>query len=134
MLSGRYRTLLLTSNWSETGETCCRAPACLQTQPEESLEHILLDCPHYANTRLNLVKKFKAVKNEDLRKLAEFALAQAPAFLMQFLLDASAIPSTIDLVAKVGEEILYPLFSLTRTWCYALHRERLALMRRKQDR
>ena len=65
MLSGRYRTLLLTSNWSVSGESCCRAPSCSQT--EESLEHILLDCPAYADVRLNLVDKFKTLRNNGLR-------------------------------------------------------------------
>ena len=132
MLSGRYRTLLLTSNWSVSGESCCRAPSCSQT--EESLEHILLDCPAYADIRLNLVEKFKTVRNNELRKLAMFALQQPPAFFMQFLLDASALPVTINLVSRVGEEVLFPLFSLTRTWCYALHRERLNLLRRQKTK
>ena len=132
MLSGRYRTLLLTSNWTESGESCCQAPSCSQT--EESLEHILLDCPEYANTRLNIVEKFKSAKNEEIRKLALFALQQPPTFLMQFLLDASALPITRNLISTVGEQILLPLFSLTRTWCYALHRERLALLRRNKDK
>ena len=101
---------------------------------EESLQHILLDCPEYANTRLNLVQKFKSAKNEDIRKLAMFALQQPPAFLMQFLLDASALPVTRNLISTVGEEILLPLFSLTRTWCYALHRERLTLLRKKKSK
>ena len=134
MLSGRYRTLLLTSNWTESGESCCPAPACSQNQTEESLQHILLDCPQYADTRLSLVNKIQAVKNEEVRKLAMFALKQDPAFLMQFLLDASTIPATIALTAKVGEEVLFPLFSLTRTWCYALHRKRLDLLRSQKKR
>ena len=128
MLSGRYRTLLLTSNWTESSESCCPAPSCSQT--EESLEHILLDCPEYAQTRINLVEKIKTAKNEEACKLAMFALKQPPAFLMQFLLDASALPVTMNLVSNVGEELLFSVFSLTRTWCYALHRERRNLLRR----
>ena len=94
----------------------------------------MLECPAYADICLNRVEKFKAVRNYELRKLAMFALQQPPAFFMQFLLDASALPVTINLVSKVGEEVLFPLFSLTRTWCYALHRERLNLLRRQKTK
>ena len=94
----------------------------------------MLECPAYADICLNRVEKFKAVRNYELRKLAMFALQQPPAFFMQFLLDASALPVTINLVSRVGEEVLFPLFSLTRTWCYALHRERLNLLRRQKTK
>ena len=132
MISGRYRTLLLISNWSESGESCCPATSCTET--DESLEHILLECPAYAHIRKNLVEKFKSVKNEDLRKLALSALQQSPTFLMQFLLDATALPATRSLISKMGEEILFPLFNLTRTWCYAIHRERLDILKLKKTK
>ena len=127
MLSGRYRTRLLTGKWSESGNRCCPAPSCPQV--EESLEHILLECPAYTQTRNNLEQKFKAAKTEELRKLAIFALQQPQAFLMQFLLDATGLAITHTLVSKLGEDVLFPLFNLTRTWCYAVHRERLNLLR-----
>ena len=130
MLSGRYRTLLLTSKWTESGESSCPATSCSQT--DETLEHILLNCPEYTKTRMNLVEKFKSAKNEEVCKLALFALKQPPAFLMQFLLDASVLPVTRNLILNVGEEVLFPLFSLTRTWCYALHRERLNMLRKRK--
>ena len=132
MLSGRYRTRLLTGKWSESGNRCCPATSCLQV--EESLEHILLECPAYAHTRNNLEQKFKDVKNEELRKLAKFALEQPPAFLMQFLLDATGLPATRMLVSKLGEDVLFPLFNLTRTWCYAVHRDRLNLLRLEKSK
>ena len=130
MISGRYRTLLLISNWSENGESCCPATSCTET--DESLEHILLECPAYSQIRTNLVAKFKSVKNEDLRKLALSALHQSPTFLMQFLLDATALPATRSLISKMGKEILFPLFNLTRTGCYAIHRERLDILKLKK--
>ena len=127
MLSGRYRTRLLTGKWSEGGTSCCPASSCPQV--EESLEHILLECPAYAHTRKNLEQKFETVNNEELRKFAKFALRQPPSFLMQFLLDASGLTLTHSLVSKMGEDFLFPLFNLTRTWCYAVHRERFNLLK-----
>ena len=130
MLSGRYRTRLLMSNWSENGSRCCPSPTC--PDAEESLEHILLECPAYENIRKNLATKFEAVKNEELQKLAMSALKKSPEFLMQFLLDATALPATRSLISKMGEEILSPLFNLTRTWCYSIHRERLLILKQKK--
>ena len=89
----------------------------------------MLECPAYTHTRNNLEQKFKAVKTEELSKLAKFALEQPPAVRMQFLLDATGLPVTHTLVSKLGEDVLFPLFNLTRTWCYAVHRERLNLLR-----
>lgn len=130
MLSGRYRTLLLMSTWSGNGEHCCPSSTCEGV--DESLEHILLECPAYATIRTNLREKFKSVKNEDLRALAVSALHKPPAFCMQFLLDATALSATHSLISKMGEEILFPLFNLTRTWCYAVHRERLLILKKKK--
>ena len=44
MLSGRYCTLLLTSNWSDSRCSSCPAPHCNLT---ETLEHVLLQCTAY---------------------------------------------------------------------------------------
>ena len=132
MLSGRYRTKQLMSNWSVDGDSCCPSSSCTGT--DESLEHILLECPAYVTIRTNLVEKFKSVKNENLRELAMSALDKPPTFLMQFLLDATALSSTHSLIAKMGEEILFPLFNLTRTWCYAIHKERLIILKRKMNK
>ena len=85
----------------------------------------MLECPAYAHTRNNLEQKFKAVKTEELSKLAKFALEQPPAFLMQFLLDATGLPVTHMLVSKLGRDVLFHLFNLTRTWCYRLNLLRL---------
>ena len=78
--------------------------------------------------------KFQSVKNEELRKLALSALHQSSTFLMQFLLDATVLPAARTLISKMGEEILFPLFNLTRTWCYAIHRERLDILKLKKTK
>ena len=70
-------------------------------------------------------EKFKCLKNAELRELALSSLAGSPSFLVQFLLDATVLHRTQLLITNLGEDILFPLFHLTRTWCYVVHRERM---------
>ena len=51
-------------------------------------------------------------------------------FQTQFLLDCSVLPDIILLQQKLGFQILEDLFYLTRSWCYAIHRERLKILNR----
>ena len=122
MLSGRYRTEMLTSHWSNNKEGYCLAPTCLET--EENLEHILLDCPFYSPTRLKLLKMWNNTENVVVKDLAFSALHNSPLYLMQFILDASVLPKVILAVQQHGKDVLYSLFHLTRTWCFSIHRER----------
>ena len=126
MLSGRYRTKLLTSNWSNTQDVYCPAPQCNEV---ESLQHILLDCPAYANTRMNVVKKWLSVIDPVVEQLAKHALSQPAAYLTQFILDATALPHTIDLLKSRDENSRGLLMNITRTWCYSMHRERQKLLK-----
>ena len=48
----------------------------------------------------------------------------------QFLLDSSVIPEVINAVQLHGEQVLYLIFKVSRTWCYSLHRKRLKLLGR----
>ena len=60
MLSGRYRTRLLSSNWSERADTRCSSSSCAE---DESLERILLRCPAYATCRASVVNKWRSADN-----------------------------------------------------------------------
>ena len=126
MLSGRYRTLKLSSNWSESGNSCCPAPYC--TLAEESLEHILLHCPAYAPSRSNIVRKAMSAQNPAISNLVTNALSKPSEYLVQFLLDPTVLPETMSLVQVYGEDILFTVFSITRSWCYSVHRDRLKLI------
>ena len=127
MLSGRYRTKLLTSNWTSNHDVICPAPQC--TEPE-SLQHILLDCQSYANTRTNIVRKWLSVEDPVVAQLARHALLQPPGYLMQFILDPTVMPHTSNLLKSQGENSLGLLMNLTRTWCYSVHRERQKLLKK----
>ena len=126
MLSGRYRTRQLSSNWSESGDSRCPSSSC--TAEVESLEHLLLHCPAYSITRSNVVKKWKSSENPVIAQLANNALELSSKYLMQIILDATVLTDVVSAVKASGFEILSPLLNLTRTWCYSIHTERLKLL------
>ena len=51
---------------------------------------------------------------------------------MKFLPDANALPASRSLISKMGEEILFPLFNLARTWCYEIHTQRWDILKLKK--
>ena len=106
----------------------CSAPCCHET--EETLEHILLDCPHYFSSREALSLMWKSSDNLIARDLAVSALMNHPKYLMQFLLDPSVVPDVIAAVQDNGSEVLNEVFHLTRTWCFSIHRDRLKFLGR----
>ena len=125
MLSGRYRVAMLTRHWSPTRSGTCPAPDCHDL---ETLEHLLVSCTYYYQTRETLKRLWISYKIPHLGDLIPVLLSGTPIHLVQFILDASVLPSVITLVQTYGQDILMPIFYLTRTWCYTLHRERLRLM------
>ena len=104
MLSGRYRTAMLCRHWSNNKMGWCSAPCCHET--EETLEHILLDCPHYFSSREALSLMWKSSDNLIARDLAVSALMNQPKYLMQFLLDPYIVPEVIAAIQENGSEVL----------------------------
>ena len=84
-----------------------------------------MECTAYPEIRAKIVKKWQSVKDSVVAQLALYALSMAPGYLMQFILDATVLPLVRLAVSFFGNDLLCPLLSLTRTWCYSLHRERL---------
>ena len=75
------------------------------------------------------MKKWRSANNPVVAKLAEDALdISSSAYLIQFILDPSVLPQVRLAVQVSGFDILNRTFSLARTWCYAMHRERLKLL------
>ena len=118
MLSGRYRTGLLSKHWSTNRSGYCLLPSC--TAQIEDLAHILVSCPSLNHIRTNLLYFTKQYLTQ---------IPSSPLF-MDFLLDCSTIPCVILLVQRMGPELLHHLFHVSRTWCYSLHKERLKLLGR----
>ena len=122
MLSGRYRTQMLTRHWSSACSGACLAPGC--SGCDETLEHILLHCPAYSQTRSMLHRMWTTATNYQAQNLASSALQNSSSYFLQFVLDASVIPEVIISVQEHGVELLSAIFHLTRSWCFAIHRER----------
>ena len=125
MLSGRYKVAMLTKHWSPNKDKCCPVPECPQS---ETLEHLPLHCPHYTPSRLKLRRLWSSSPNPLISELICEILESTPSTLVQFILDASVHPKVILLVQLYGQDILYPIFHLTRTWCYTMHRQRSRLL------
>ena len=130
MLSGRYRTELLSSHWSDNPNGWCLTPECLGNQVTEDLDHILASCPSLAHQRRNLqVFTLQFAKNNPTVQpiLSTYCSPDHPMFC-QFLLDCSCLPEVHTLVITNGSICLDMLLYVGRTWCYTLHRERARLL------
>ena len=133
MLSGRYRTEELCSKWSPTNPGTCKAPSCSTLQIPEDLNHILVGCASLEPSRVRLRKfasrvlELQPQVTQDLYN--KFSVSVSPV-LVQFLVDCTVLPEVIRATQVHGISILEPLFRITRTWCYSLHRERLKILGR----
>ena len=127
MLSGRYVTDKLARHWRRNTNGMCTIPSCPGTKVG-SLEHLLLFCPALDQERSKIKNLCLtvALETSDLNTVIHSVLGSTSAELvMQFLLDCSSLPAVIKLRQASGDEIMYRLFYLTRTWCYNMHRSRL---------
>ena len=127
MLSGRYRTAMVTRHWSSSRRGICPVPDCTEF---ETLEHFLILCPYYEDMRDKLKKLWLSTTNPHILQIVSEVLTGPVSDLLQFLLDASVRPLVITLTQLLGDEILRSIFYLTRTWCYSMHRERAKMQGR----
>ena len=131
MLSGRYRTEHLCSHWSKnkTG-VCLLSPSCSSTV--EDLHHILSSCKALVLTReklMNFTIQYSATVPAITQLILNHCTPASQDFC-QFLLDCSTIPTVIKATQIHGTDVLHHLFHITRTWVYALHKERMKLLGR----
>ena len=128
MLSARYWCGSLSRHWDKTTGLCKISTEC---QELEDVHHILKRCHALHDTRLKLLSyTYTYASNcpQDLHEfILEFCQPEHSEFI-SFILDCSTLPAAIVLVQKLGNDALYHLFHLSRTWIYALHRERLKLL------
>ena len=129
MLSGRYRCDSLVCKWSKkiTGY-CTLSPSCANIL--EDLDHILRICPALSATR-NRLRDFTHCYSQSLPAPVRNVLLQycnpENDDYCQFLLDSSGFAEVVLFRQDFGSEILESIFTVTRTWAYLLHRERLKL-------
>ena len=126
MLSGRYRTEYLCRHWSMR-DGACLASSCTGLQHPETIEHILLFCPSYAEIRSSHFNNWKSFAEmyPYLSSIIAKVLTFQPPFRCQFILDCTVMPDVISLSQIHGQSAVDKLLYLTRTFCYAVHRERL---------
>jgi hypothetical protein len=131
MISGRYRTELLCSNWSKNKTGICLLSSSCSSNVED-LSHILSSCTALQPTREKLLR-FTIDYCTEAPQISELVLSLCkPSSLLfcRFLLDCSSLPSVIGAVQEHGSEVHQHLFHITRTWVYTLHRERMKLLGR----
>ena len=132
MISGRYRTEMLCSNWSPNSSGHCQAPSCQGLNLPEDLHHILAVCSSLQPSRFRLVdftSKF-CLKYPVIQPLLQTFCSPTHPQFCQFLLDCSVLPAVIQATQEHGSAVLNLLFRITRTWCYCLHKTRLKLLGR----
>ena len=122
MLSGRYRTNILVSKWSAAVNSQCEK---CDSEAEESLMHILINCSAYSRQREKLISLWLKSKQPIVRSLLLEAFTSTKEYLLQFILDCSVLPSVIKATQLYGESIRQEIFYLTRTWCFLIHQERV---------
>ena len=132
LLSGRYRLETLMKHWtSNKNGTCLLSPQC--SDIKEDLSHFLCICPALLSYRQKLLRYTWEVAVQLPEQVANLLLQLCnpsdPNFC-QFLLDCSSIPAVIRLAQDATFDVLDSYFEVSRTWVYALHRERLRQLNR----
>ena len=127
MISGRFRTAALCSHWSSNSNGNCQlSDSCSNTS--EDISHILAHCVALQPTRQKLysyTSNYCMNVSPVTKNIVEQFCTQSSQTFCQFLLDCSVLPVVIRAVQEEGNEVLCRLFTLTRTWVYTLHKERL---------
>ena len=128
-LSGRYRTQRLSRFWSENSDGVCLLDTCKDQHIVEDIWYIIIGCSGLNETRRRLTSFTSSFISDKpvLQPIVRAYLyaAENGTQVMQFILDCSVLPLVITAYQKYGPVIHQQLFRVTRTWCRALHRDRL---------
>ena len=132
MVSGRYRTEQLCSNWSSNRSGFCQTPSCIDQHIPEDIDHILSMCCSLQETRsvlLQFTSKYcQAIP--ELEHITNILWNPTHPSFCQLLLDCSVLPEVISASQQLGPAVHHHLFRITRTWCYCLHKSRMKLLGR----
>ena len=127
ILSGRYRTDQLLRHFTSSDGSCS---ICSEKSPG-SITHLLLLCPALYETRSRLLKMLDdETKMSGPVKLLIKTTFSNDKEAIQMLVDCSVLPSMIKTKQVYGPNVLNEMFRFTRSWCYAMHKERLKLLGR----
>ena len=134
MLSGQYRSDWHSRHWSKLNKDGF-CPLCPESSTPGTLEHMLVACPALDEKRM-LIFNFwsqQSQYNHHLQNLLQDMLSANMNVLVQFLLDPSVEAKVIS-GCQQKHFTLEEVFTLTRTYCYGLHRRRLQLIGRFNHR
>ena len=115
------RTERLRRHWTQKSEGFCVLPTFWRSN--EDLEHILVHCPSHraAMSRvLALWADYLSSRPHLATVVGNYTSTPSP-HLVQFLVDPSVLPLVISLRQEHGEEALFSIFYITRTYCYSIH-------------
>ena len=129
LLSGRYRSDSLLSNFHPSNPATCQL-SCDQPNAIGDVEHLLINCSALSSRRAVLFEYWEKISATSTTHtdIVDSIKNGPPDQLLQFLLDCSVIPKISKLVDIHGEDFLAPLFKMSRTFCYSIHRERLKIL------
>ena len=108
----------------------CSHQGCKQLGIVETPQHLLLDCPSFHPLRERLVSLCLRLRHPISYRIVVSYLFQQPSKLLSLILDCSTIPEVIISAQTYGNDIFNDIFYLGRTWCFAIHRERLKMLGR----
>ena len=131
MLSGRYRSDHLARHWTSNKMGYCQLPQCIGKNSPGTLEHILVSCPSLSKCRQKMSDLWNTLcqVNPTCASILNIvASSKSEETLTQFLLDCSTVTCVVETVNLFGTDVLFPLFHLTRTWCFTIHRNRMNLL------
>ena len=131
MLSGRYRSDHLARHWTSNRMGYCQLPQCIGKNMPGTLEHILVSCPSLSVCRQKMSALWSTLCQENPTCaiiLSTVASKKSEEIFTQFLLDCSTMTCVMEAVNSFGTDVLVPLFHLTRTWCFTIHRTRMNLL------
>ena len=131
LLSGRSRVEALTGHWIPWNkDRMCTLPECWETENshEGTVEAFLMTCPSLSGTRDAMdtyCRSYITNSYPVLLPLVQKCLESDP---VQFMLDCSTMAPVISAVQADGENVLFPLFKITRNYCHGLYTARVNLL------
>ena len=133
MLSGRYRTANLCRFWTSNKEGFCLTGYPCENEID-TISHILVGCKSLHHKRSQLKRILMSRKNvKDLMDLVAEVFIMTDEKQTQFLLEPLSNPKIITLTQKYGSIITEQVCYLTRTYCFSIHKERLLILKEKQN-
>ena len=130
MVSGRFRSFTLTSHWTNGNGGFCLSPTCHAFLG--SLEHILVSCPAFSETRDKLFQLLltKSLKFPSLNETFHQVIGSNDENLItQLILEPLAFPLIRRDFYEIGEPYQHHVAYLTRTFAYNINKEYVDLLR-----